>query len=104
MFDAKKNQICKKGFKVNAHNNNEVEYYTLEIGLQICVEHGVKRICIRGDALLVVKQVLGAWKSKNSTLKEMCYIIKGLLKRFEAWSIRHIARAQNEEAHEAAQG
>lgn len=57
----------------------------------------MKRLCIRGDALLVVKQVLGVWKSKNPLLKDRRYRIKGLLKRFEE-------RALNEEAHEAAQG
>ena len=49
---------CKKGFKVDAHNNNEAKYSTLEAGLHICLKHGVTRVCIRGDALLVVKQVL----------------------------------------------
>ena len=37
-------------------------------------------------------------------MKEICFKIKGLLKKFEAWSIRHIERALNEEAHDAAQG
>ena len=103
LYDPKGKLVCKRGFVVNAHSNNEAEYATLEIGLQICLKHGVQRLCIRGDALLVVKQVLGVWKSKNTTLKELCYKIKGLLKRFKAWSIRHVPRAQNEEAHEAAQ-
>ena len=51
-----------------------------------------------------MKQVLEAWKNKNPSLKEMCFRIKGLPKRFEAWTIKHIKRALNEEAHEAAQG
>ena len=52
----------------------------------------------------MVKQVLGAWKSKNPTLQDMCIKIKGLLKKFEAWSIRHVERSLNTEAHDAAQG
>lgn len=103
LYDPQQNLLCKKGFVVNAHSNNEAEYSTLEIGLQICLKNGVQRLCIRGDSLLVVKKVLGVWKSKNPTLKELCYRIKGLLKRFEAWSIKHVARDQNKEAHEAAQ-
>ena len=63
----------------------------------------MRRLCIRGDALLVVKQVLGVWKSKNTALRELCSRIKGLLKKFEAWSITHVERALNEEAHNAAQ-
>ena len=96
--------VCKQGFKVDAHSNNEAEYSTLEAGLHICIKHGVRRLCIRGDALLVVKQVLGVWKSKNTTLRDRCFKIKSLLKKFEAWSIRHVERSLNTEAHEAAQG
>ena len=36
-------------------------------------------------------------------LKEMCFVIKGLLKQFEVWSIRHIEHSLNVEAHEVAQ-
>ena len=53
---------------------------------------------------MVVKQVVGAWKSKNPTLRDMCFKIKGLLKRFEAWSIWHVERSLNTKAHDAAQG
>ena len=89
--------------KVDAHSNNEAEYATLAIALQICLNRGVHHVCINGDALLVVKQVLEVWKSKNTVLREWCSLIKGLLKRFEAWSLQHIERAKNEEAHNAAQ-
>ncbi|MCO5590464.1 hypothetical protein L7F22_044434 [Adiantum nelumboides] len=104
LYDPKNKLVCKKGFKLDAHSNNEAEYATLEVGLHICLKHGVKRLCIRGNALLVVKQVLGVWKTKNSSLREICFKIKSLLKRFEAWSIKHIERAMNEEAHDATQG
>ncbi|MCO5591085.1 hypothetical protein L7F22_045062 [Adiantum nelumboides] len=33
----------------------------------------------------------------------MCFHVKNLLKHFEAWSLRHIDRSHNEEAHAAAQ-
>ena len=56
---------------MDAHSNNEAEYATLEVGLHICIKYGVRRLCIRADALLVVKQVLGVWKSKNIALREL---------------------------------
>lgn len=58
LYDPQGKLVCKKGFKLDAHSNNEAEYATLEAALHICAKHGVKRLCIRGDALLVVKQVL----------------------------------------------
>ncbi|MCO5595840.1 hypothetical protein L7F22_049891 [Adiantum nelumboides] len=104
LYDPEGKLVCKKGFKLDAHSTNKAEYATLEVGLHICLKHGVKRLCIRGDALLVVKQILGVWKTKNSSLREICFKIKSFLKRFEAWSIRHIEPTMNEEAHDAAQG
>ncbi|MCO5552989.1 hypothetical protein L7F22_006509 [Adiantum nelumboides] len=56
LYDPEGKLVCKKGFKLDVHSNNEAEYATLEAGLHICLKHGVKRLCIRGDALLVVKQ------------------------------------------------
>ncbi|MCO5564636.1 hypothetical protein L7F22_018302 [Adiantum nelumboides] len=70
-------------------------YATLEKGLQLYLELRIQRVKVKGDALLVVKQVLG--------LKNMWFHVKNLLKRFEAWSLRHIDRSHNEEAHAAAQ-
>ena len=102
LYDPEGKLVCKRGYNVDAHSNNEAECATLEVGLHICIKYGVRRLCIRGDALLVVKQVLGVWKSKNTALRELCSRIKGLLKKFEAWSIRHVERALNEEAHDAA--
>lgn len=96
--------MFKNGVKAVAHSNNEAEYLTLEFGLQVCLSHGVCRLRIRGDALLVVKQVLGVWKSKNVSLKEMCFWIKGLLENFESWSLRNVDHSLNEEAHDMAQG
>ena len=43
------------------------------------------------------------WKSKSTKLRDLCFQIKGLLKKFLAWSIHHIDCSQNEEAHKATQ-
>ena len=91
--------ICKQRFKVDAHSNNKAGYSTLESKLHICIKHGVKRLCVKGDALLVMKQVLGAWKTKNPTLRDRYFKIK-----FEAWSIWHVESSFKTKAHDAAQG
>ena len=36
-----------------------------------------KKIANQGGCLLVVKQVLGVWQTKNTSLKNMCFRIKG---------------------------
>ena len=65
--------MCKQGFKVDTHNNNEAEYSILEVGLQICIKHGVRWLCIKGDSLLVVKQVFDL---KVNSLVSTCAGVK----------------------------
>ncbi|MCO5614869.1 hypothetical protein L7F22_069154 [Adiantum nelumboides] len=84
VYDAQGNLVRKQGLKLDAKSNNEAEYMALEGGLHICLQMGIKRLQIKGDALLVVKQVLGVWKNKNSKLKNLCFKVKALLKKFEA--------------------
>ncbi|MCO5615117.1 hypothetical protein L7F22_069406 [Adiantum nelumboides] len=104
IYDPQGNLVIKRGLKLTAQSNNEAKYATLEKGLQLCLELGIQHVKIKGDALLlVVKQVLGVWQSKNPRLKNMCFHVKNLLKHFEAWSLRHIDRSHNEEAHATAQ-
>ncbi|MCO5563406.1 hypothetical protein L7F22_017048 [Adiantum nelumboides] len=103
IYDPQGNLVTKRGLKLTTQSNNEAEYATLEKGLQLCLELGIQHVKVKGDTLLVVKQVIGVWKSKNPRLKNMCFHVKNLLKRFEAWSLRHIDRSHNEEAHATTQ-
>ncbi|MCO5574411.1 hypothetical protein L7F22_028196 [Adiantum nelumboides] len=103
IYDSQGNLVTKRGLKLTAQSNNEAKYATLEKGLQLCLELGIQRPKIKGDALLVVKQVLCVWQIKNQRLKNMCFHVKNLLKRFGGWSLRHIDGSHNEEAHAAAQ-
>ncbi|MCO5614632.1 hypothetical protein L7F22_068916 [Adiantum nelumboides] len=102
VYDTQGNLVRKQGLKLES--NNEIEYMALEGGLHICLQMGIKCLQIKGDSLIVVKQVLKVWKNKYPKLKNSCFRVKVLLKKFEAWSLQHIEKSQNEEAYEAAQG
>ncbi|MCO5555190.1 hypothetical protein L7F22_008733 [Adiantum nelumboides] len=104
VYDAQGNLVRKQRLKLDAKSNNEAKYMALEGGLHICLQMGIKCLQIKGDALLFVKQVLGVWKKKNTKFKNLCFKVKALLKKFEASSLQHIERSQNEKAHEVAQG
>ena len=55
VYDPQGKLVCKQGFKVDALSKKEAEYSTLDVGLHTCIKHGLRRLCIKGDALLVVK-------------------------------------------------
>lgn len=46
-------------------SNNEAQYATLVMGLKLCLEHGVRRLNVKGDAMLLIKQNQGTWACKN---------------------------------------
>ncbi|MCO5604872.1 hypothetical protein L7F22_059046 [Adiantum nelumboides] len=59
---------------------------------------GIKRLIVKGDALLIVRQVQGTWACKNSKLLQWLHEVKLLMKDFEAIQIQHISRQHNKEA------
>ena len=78
--------------------NNEAEYQGLLEGLKKALELGARRIQIRMDSELVVRQVLGIYKVKNSRLAVFFQEIMKLLTKFERYEIAHVRREYNSEA------
>ena len=90
----------RRGVKVEASTNNEAEYAALMEGLFAVLNLKIQKLMIKGDSLLVVKQVLGSWQTKNPRLKGYLMKIKRLLSQFTAWNIQHIPRKSNQISHE----
>ena len=65
---------------------------------------GIKRLAIKGDALLFIKRILGVWKTKHLHLKKLVNTVKILLGQLDAWTLQHVRRSYNAEAHDVAQG
>ena len=58
---------------------------------------------VKGDALLVVKQVMGVWACKSEKLKGKVRMIKSLLSHFDDVQLYHIPRKENQQANDRAQ-
>ena len=52
-------------------SNNEAAYDILLHGLKMCVGQKIQHLMVKGDALLIVKQILGIWTCKNEKFKKM---------------------------------
>ncbi|MCO5579588.1 hypothetical protein L7F22_033445 [Adiantum nelumboides] len=73
ILNEEKKEVLKKGIQLHlAHSNNEAEYATLKAGLEECKSMGIRRLMVKGDALLIVRQVQGTWACKNSKLLQWC--------------------------------
>ncbi|MCO5595910.1 hypothetical protein L7F22_049961 [Adiantum nelumboides] len=103
ILNEEKKEVLKKGIQLHlAHSNNEAKYATLKAGLEECKSMGIRRLMVKGDALLIVKQVQGTWACKNSKLLQWLDEVKLLMKDFEAIQIQHISRQHNKKANNMA--
>ena len=78
--------------------NNVAEYKALLLGLECALERGVKRLEVRADSELLIRQLLGRYRVKNEGLRPLFQQASELLKRFEAVELLHVRREQNVEA------
>ena len=78
--------------------NNQAEYSALIEGLKKAQKLGIKKLIVKGDSQLVIKQMKGEYKVKNPDLKILYLKAKQLEKKFESVSYEWIRRKENKRA------
>ena len=78
--------------------NNRAEYIAAIEALKRALAHGVRRVRIFSDSLLLVNQLTGKYRVKNPTLRQLFAKAMSLLSRFEEYEIIHVPREMNKEA------
>ncbi|MCO5564086.1 hypothetical protein L7F22_017742 [Adiantum nelumboides] len=88
---------CKGLLLENTHSNNEAEYVALALGLDWCVDMGIKR----QNVLVMLFYLLnGTWVCRNQSLVlPRLRRVKKLMKRFKSIQLYHVPRKENEEAN-----
>jgi catechol 2,3-dioxygenase len=86
------------GERIGHATNNVAEYRALLLGIDRAAARGARELELIGDSELIVKQVRGEYKVKDSTMRELHAEVKEALGDFEHWSIRHVRRERNSEA------
>jgi len=76
--------------------NNVAEYRALITALEQAVDLGAKRVLVRGDSELVIKQMLGVYRVKHPDMKVLHDQAKALLRNFDEARIEHNLRNKNE--------
>ncbi len=80
--------------------NNEAEWMGLLLGLAMCVDRDIKRVTVRGDSQLVIRQIQGAYEVRHPVLRQYHGMAQRLLKGFEEVKFEHVLRAANARADE----
>ncbi len=75
--------------------NNVAEYKALITAMEEALKLGARRILIRGDSELVIKQMKGEYRVKHPDMKPLYAQAQALLAKFDATKIEHNLRGKN---------
>ncbi len=75
--------------------NNRAEYLALLNGIKMLLKNGILEVTCCLDSELVVKQLTGVYKIKDSEIKKMSDEIKSELPNFKTIKFKHVPRAEN---------
>lgn len=87
--------LAEVGLYLGTATNNVAEWTALCIGLEAAAEKAVRRLAVRMDSELVVKQMRGEYRVKHETLQPLFRRARAMLARFEHVEIKHVPRKQN---------
>jgi len=96
-------EVFADGFYIGKATNNQAEYIALALGLFFYrqLTTSCDTLLIYSDSELMVKQMQGNYKIKNSILKALSHCIQEVLAS-SACSIKHVIRSKNSRADELA--
>jgi len=78
--------------------NNYAEYMGLIIGLEEAINLKLTAITVKGDSLLVIKQMSGAYKVSSPNIIELYKRASALTKKITTVDFMHIYRNDNKRA------
>jgi ribonuclease HI len=83
---------------IGSTTNNVAEYRALIAGLEAARVFPARAVEVRGDSMLVVKQVEGTWKVKQAHLRPLMEDVRRLLDAYDDVALVHVPREQNTDA------
>ena len=87
-----------KRFDQGTHNT--AEWQALILGLRLALKHGERHVVVKGDSMLVVKQINREWTTKNAALRSLRTQAEELLALFESSRVEWIPRKENRRTDE----
>ncbi|MFA5074734.1 MAG: ribonuclease HI family protein [Candidatus Babeliales bacterium] len=92
-------EIVKEGFYLGEKTNNQAEYLSLVLAIFLALQEFTNldikpKLIITSDSELLVRQISGLYKVKNSVLKQIKDLIDLLLKNVN-FEIKHVLRDKN---------
>jgi len=95
LLDGEGEPIEEIGAYLGEATNNVAEWTALLLGLEAAQRRGIRRLAVRLDSELVVKQLRGEYRVKNAGLLPLYQKAIKLLRHFDEVDVRHVRRALN---------
>ena len=93
--DAGGNVLREVGEYLGTATNNVAEWRALIAGLEAALAEGVRRLKVRLDSELVVRQLSGAYRVKHPLLVPLHDRARSLMRKFEDVEVEHVPRKRN---------
>ena len=95
-------KVARLSHYLGHQTNNFAEYQGLIAALEYALEHGHTALKVVSDSELLVRQIKGIYKVKNSTLRDLHSRARQLIGQLEWFFIDHALREHNREADQLA--
>ena len=95
IYDHNNNIVCEDSKFLDIQTNNYAEYMGLIEGVKRASELKIKDLIIKGDSLLVIKQLNGSYNVKSENLKPLYKKACSLTKNIKRVQYIHIKRDMN---------
>ena len=87
--------LAEVGEYLGIATNNVAEWTALVLGLEAAEKRGIRRLAVRLDSELVVRQVRGEYRVKHADLQPLHRRALAVIRRLEHVDVRHVPRKQN---------
>ncbi len=96
--DAAGREGYRLGKPIGRNTNNVAEYHGLIAALDYAASHGIRRLRVRSDSELLVRQMQGLYKVKSADLKPLHERAQRLARGLEYFAVEHVRRELNADA------
>jgi len=97
-YDTEGTELTSRVKALGTATNNVAEYSACLLALELAADFGVPNVTVRMDSELVVKQMKGEYRIKNSNLAELAERVRQLAAGFDRCVWEYVPRARNAEA------
>jgi ribonuclease HI len=87
--------LAEVGEYLGIATNNVAEWTALVLGLEAAEKRGIRRLAVRLDSELVVRQLRGEYRVKHADLQPLHRRAIAVIRRFEHLDVQHVPRKQN---------